>query len=182
VVAAGGAGTMSEAARTKCREPRCRSALPVPTDNPRRAFCARSCYDRFHRTRCRVCAEPSPNGRLHARKCSHAHRQSPELYAYQKLQKQDLRGSSQNAFRDERNPIKQGFQARAKCWGPALSDDAFWLASLPLDPDTKKQVARGNDPERNRRLTAWGRPKVLFGPGTPPRNVIGGYRFAAGSR
>jgi hypothetical protein len=166
---------MSEALRSRCRDPKCRSALPGPAE-PRRAFCARGCYDRFHRTRCRVCAEPSPNGRLHAKSCSYAHRQNPELYAYQKRQKPSDVGLSPNRSRDERNPYKTGLKTRARSWGPTLDDS--WLATLPLHSIDAARLKNANEPERIRRETAWCRPPVLFGRDTPPLNITGGYRFA----
>jgi len=41
--------------RQRCRNPRCRMKLKVPTDNPHRAFCTRGCHESFYRSRCRVC-------------------------------------------------------------------------------------------------------------------------------
>ena len=162
--------------RQRCRDPKCRSALPVPTEL-RHAFCARGCYDRFHRTRCRVCSEPSIKGRLHAKKCSYAHRQNPDLYAYQKVQKTSDGGLSPKRARDERNPYKSGIKIRARSWGPTLSDDSFWLATLPLHPSDRANLRKANDPDRLWRQTAWSRPKVSFHPGSVPLNVTGGYRF-----
>jgi hypothetical protein len=121
----------SAALRTRCRDPKCRGALPAPTGDLRRTFCCRGCYERFHRTRCRVCAEPSPNGRLHVRKCSYAHKQNPDLYAYKKLLNSSNGGLSPKRPRDERNPIKTGIKTRTRSWGPTLTDDQFWLATLP---------------------------------------------------
>jgi hypothetical protein len=46
---------MGAAPRHRCRNPRCRSKLPAPADNPHRAFCTRGCYESFYRSRCRVC-------------------------------------------------------------------------------------------------------------------------------
>jgi hypothetical protein len=128
--------------RIRCREPKCRGALPAPTDNLRRAFCCRGCYERFYRTRCRVCAEPSPNGRLHVRKCKYAHGQNPDFYAYQKLQKPSDGALSPKRPRDERNPYKTAIKTRARSWGPTLTDDQFWLATLPNHDATR--VARIN--------------------------------------
>jgi hypothetical protein len=162
--------------RQKCRDPKCGGALPVPAEF-RHAFCSRGCYDRFHRTRCRVCSEPSQNGRLHAKKCKYAHRQNPELYAYQRLQKPSDGGLCQKRARDERNPYKTGIKTRGRTWGPTLSDDSFCLASLPMHPIDVARVRRANDPERIQRETSWIRPPVLFGPDTLPLNLIGGWRF-----
>jgi hypothetical protein len=41
-----------------CRNPKCRSKLPLPVSNPREAFCARGCHGAFYRKRCLVCEEP----------------------------------------------------------------------------------------------------------------------------
>jgi hypothetical protein len=46
------------ALRHCCRNPKCRSKLPVPVSNEREAFCARGCHSAFYRTRCRVCEAP----------------------------------------------------------------------------------------------------------------------------
>jgi len=40
--------------RHRCRL--CRTKLKEPTDNPRRAFCCRGCFQGFYRSRCVVCA------------------------------------------------------------------------------------------------------------------------------
>ena len=170
------ADAIADDIRSRCRDPKCKSALPVKADW-RRAFCSRSCFERFHRTRCRVCGEDSPNGRLHARSCSNAHRQNPTLYAYRRLEKPGMGIDARVALRASRNPIKQGIQPRQKSWGPTLSDDEFWLASLPMHQTDIANGRRANDPVRIRAETAWGRPKVEFGPDSHPLNLVGGYRF-----
>jgi hypothetical protein len=38
-----------------CRNPRCRSKLKAPVDNPREAFCTRGCHSSFYRKRCLIC-------------------------------------------------------------------------------------------------------------------------------
>ena len=47
---------MTIALRHSCRH--CRIKLAEPTENLRRAFCARGCYRSFYRSRCRVCETP----------------------------------------------------------------------------------------------------------------------------
>jgi hypothetical protein len=42
-------------AKHYCRNLRCRSRLPEPVENERRAFCTRGCHESFYRNRCRVC-------------------------------------------------------------------------------------------------------------------------------
>ena len=44
---------MTTALRHRCRQ--CRSRLEEPTDNPRRGFCCRFCFDQYYRSRCVVC-------------------------------------------------------------------------------------------------------------------------------
>ena len=78
------------ALRTRCRNPRCLCALPVPADD-RRAFCCRGCHRYFYKTRCKVCDRPSQNGRLCSGKCQYAYRQNRNLYQYQNLPMADCR-------------------------------------------------------------------------------------------
>jgi hypothetical protein len=167
---------LAEPLRSRCRNPRCRCALPEPTE-PRRAFCARGCYTGFYRTRCRVCDEPSRNGRLCSNKCRNANRQNPGLYGFKSITKASDGPMSPKRISDERNPYKLGLKTRARTWGPTLTDDEYWLATLPLDPETRARVNRANSWDRIRLETAWGRPKVLFGPDTAPLNVTGGNLF-----
>src|SRR5262249_1595742 len=44
---------MTVALRHQCRQ--CRTKLKEPTENLRRAFCIRGCFNSFYRSRCRVC-------------------------------------------------------------------------------------------------------------------------------
>jgi hypothetical protein len=104
--------------RTRCR--RCQYVLPVPAEH-RQGFCCRGCHRQFFAAHCRVCDKPSPNGRLHAKGCSYAHRQNPELYAFKPIQKPSDVGLEPKRARDERNPYKTSLKARAKSWGPTLS-------------------------------------------------------------
>jgi hypothetical protein len=161
--------------RTRCR--RCQYVLPVPSEH-RQAFCCRGCHRQFFAAHCRVCDKPSPNGRLHAKGCSYAHRQNPELYAFKPIQKPSDVGLEPKRARDERNPYKTSLKARAKSWGPTLSDDEFWLAAIPLHSADKANARRAN--ARAGAEPALGRPKVIFGPDTPPLNILGGHRFPAG--
>jgi hypothetical protein len=91
------------ALRTRCRNPRCLCALPVPADD-RRAFCCRGCHRYFYKTRCKVCDRPSQNGRLCSGKCQYAYGQNRNLYAYQNLQMADCH---QNRSGDSINPYKR---------------------------------------------------------------------------
>jgi hypothetical protein len=46
---------MSVEVRRYCRNLKCRSKLPAPIENVRKAFCCRGCHESFYRNRCRVC-------------------------------------------------------------------------------------------------------------------------------
>jgi hypothetical protein len=47
---------MTAPLRHRCRF--CRTKLVEPTDNPRRGFCCRGCFNSFYRHRCVVCESP----------------------------------------------------------------------------------------------------------------------------
>src|SRR5437764_800421 len=46
--------------RHYCRNPRCRSKLPSPASDPRKAFCTRGCHSSFYLKRCLVCENDKP--------------------------------------------------------------------------------------------------------------------------
>jgi hypothetical protein len=78
--------------RHRCRNPRCRMKLSAPVENEHHAFCTRSCYENFHRNRCRVCGRDlRKNGkrgdanRLYCRpphRCGAEARKWPEKYSF----------------------------------------------------------------------------------------------------
>jgi hypothetical protein len=47
-----------EKLRHYCRNPRCRSKLKQPVENPRAAFCTHGCHSSFYLKRCLVCERP----------------------------------------------------------------------------------------------------------------------------
>ena len=49
--------------RIRCRNQRCRSKLPVPTDNHHHAFCSKYCFEQFYQWRCKVCEDPILKGK-----------------------------------------------------------------------------------------------------------------------
>ena len=56
--------------RVRCRNLRCRSRLPIPTENNHKAFCSPYCHARFFHWKCAVCENPIPRGRhSKLRKC-----------------------------------------------------------------------------------------------------------------
>ena len=147
--------------RHYCRNPRCRSKLSDPVENPREAFCCRGCYRQFYRSRCLMCERTmerkTGNQRLCGRrKCKNAFRASDWLGRYF----EGSRGVGRaDVILDARNPIKPGTSSplepgiRWHLWGPKLTDQQIHLATLGWKPERRK-------------------------PGKSiPVNIIGGYRF-----
>jgi hypothetical protein len=88
------AGGMSVEPRHYCRNLKCRSKLPAPIENVRKAFCCRGCHSAFYRTRCLVCEKDTGTNPLTGekrkrlgqrkfcgRKCKAEARQFPHVYA-----------------------------------------------------------------------------------------------------
>jgi hypothetical protein len=81
---------MNALLRQRCRQ--CRGKLPAPTESEHRGFCTRFCYDRFYRSRCRVCerdlrktGKRGDAHRLYCRppsRCSAEARKWPEKYDF----------------------------------------------------------------------------------------------------
>ena len=85
---------MSVELRHYCRNLKCRSKLPAPIENVRKAFCCRGCHSAFYRTRCLVCEKDTGTNPLTGekrkrlgqrkfcgRKCKAEARQFPHVYA-----------------------------------------------------------------------------------------------------
>ena len=73
--------------RHMCRNPHCRSKLPVPVENEHHAFCTRGCHAVFYRTRCQVCEESirRKNERqltCFGHKCKSERRRFPDAYSW----------------------------------------------------------------------------------------------------
>jgi hypothetical protein len=71
--------------RHYCRNINCRTKLPEPTANLRRAFCNRGCHAVFYRNRCLVCENELPPGRSDRKlcrrpKCRREYRQNKVLF------------------------------------------------------------------------------------------------------
>jgi hypothetical protein len=164
---------MTTPLRHLCRK--CRTKLSEPTNNPRRAFCCRGCFNQHYRRRCIVCEGLLNRKREKQRtcidvKCRAAIRRFPEAYSWPERQKtgyptsDSIKASETPNFIGSKRPITgdQPYRQRA---GPSLLPRAFALATLPIDPATQARVAKGN------------RQNVLIGPKDAPVNVLGGYRF-----
>ena len=71
----------------RCRNPKCRSKLPTPTDNPHKAFCTKGCYGSFYLKRCLVCENDKFTTRANRLlckrpKCENDYRQNRSLFAF----------------------------------------------------------------------------------------------------
>jgi hypothetical protein len=86
---------MSVELRHYCRNLKCRSKLPAPIENVRKAFCCRGCHGAFYRSRCLVCEKDTGTNPLTGekrkrlgqrkfcgRKCKAEARQFPPVYAW----------------------------------------------------------------------------------------------------
>jgi hypothetical protein len=104
-------------ARVYCRNSRCRTKLPVPTDNEHKAFCSPYCYNQFFHWKCAVCEDPIPRGR-HSKprkccrkpKCRHAYKRFHAVYSAPDWGASKLSswGSSQSIEPDSKNPCGTG--------------------------------------------------------------------------
>jgi hypothetical protein len=105
---------MTTPLRHQCRF--CRTKLAEPTDNPRRGFCCRGCFNSFYRHRCVVCESPirrknerqrvCVNVRCKAelRGCPSACSWSPNRKPQEPEKKPDRHRGSQNDRRAQETP------------------------------------------------------------------------------
>ena len=62
----------TETLRHHCRNPRCRSKLPMPVSNPREAFCTKGCHSSFYLHCCLACEGPLQRKREDQKVCRKA--------------------------------------------------------------------------------------------------------------
>ena len=123
--------------RVRCRNQRCRSKLPIPTDNDHKAFCSRFCYDQFYNWKCVVCEAEIPRGKYskprkccRSLKCNKDYRNFRDTYVFG-LTEPDCKPDARNPwgtgafFREEAS--RSGFRIVAG----ELSPSALWAATLP---------------------------------------------------
>jgi hypothetical protein len=125
--------------RHRCRNPRCRCKLPIPTDSPRNAFCTRTCFTGYFRSRCLVCERPMERRQENQATCSR-----PKCKAALRRDRAHFfgkwgvgSGTPEEAEQALRNPIKSGIKtAHETCrpWrqvtGHALSSEVLRLATI----------------------------------------------------
>jgi hypothetical protein len=151
--------------RHYCRNPRCRSKLPSPASDPRKAFCTRGCHSSFYLKRCVICESPIDQPKRGKRvickkaKCRRA------------FQGRSVRGSHPTSsgvkpfqktpdFIDSKRPLKPDRPYYIVA-GPIISANVYHCVSLALDPDTARRVDAANDWRRIKREIAWGRHESL---------------------
>jgi hypothetical protein len=164
--------------RVRCRNQRCRSKLPIPTDNQHKAFCTPFCYGQFYRWKCKVCENPIQKGRrrkvpdhCHDRRCRRHFRRYSETYRYPTSPVVNL-GSRSADFTGLKSAHKSD-RAWAQIVGPPI--DPINLM-IPFEPVFAARLARmhGQLLEKVRRAAE---EKTLLKRHHPPVNVVGGYCF-----
>jgi hypothetical protein len=94
--------TFDQPKRIRCRNQRCHTKLPVPTDNHHHAFCSKYCFEQFYQWRCKVCEDRILKGKrrkspdhCHSVRCRKDFRRHPEAFSYPYSQtvKQDQRSA-----------------------------------------------------------------------------------------
>lgn len=169
--------------RHYCRNPRCRSKLKQPVENPHKAFCCRGCHGQFYRNRCVVCEKELPPGRsdrrfCRKRSCRNEHDRNPILFALAEPNPDLDTGFCDLTLK---NPIKPGVKSGLepdRAWriiaGPALNPSTFHCATIPLSPEVVARLHRQHTQHyRDAALKAL----VLIGPTDPPINILGGFKF-----
>jgi hypothetical protein len=151
--------------RHYCRNPRCRSKLPSPASDPRKAFCTRGCHSSFYLNRCLVCENDKPAGSTARRKlcrrpkCEGRYRKNSAHYSF-------LGADTTSAANVPRSAQSTGIKSADfddRPWhivaGPKITAAVYHCATLPVDPETAKRIAAANDRHRIRQETAWSRPR-----------------------
>jgi hypothetical protein len=155
--------------RHRCRNPRCRSRLPAPVSNQRRAFCSKGCASSFYRHRCSICERPieQPKGggrrsTCNRAKCRNARRYQASFGAKPFAKEPDFMGVTAA-------PIPH--RAWRTIAGLTLSPSAFHCATLAPDRRTAAELTR-----RHKQFYR-GASATLIGLTDPPINILGGFKF-----
>ena len=151
--------------RHYCRNPRCRSKLPSPASDPRKAFCTRGCHSSFYLKRCLVCENDKPAGSTARRKlcrrpkCEGRYRKNSAHYSF-------LGADTASAANVPRSAQSTGIKSAGlddrPCYivaGPKITAAIYHCATLPVDPDIAARVNAANDWGRIRKEIAWSKPR-----------------------
>jgi hypothetical protein len=168
--------------RHRCRNVRCGAKLKVPTDNLRRAFCFRGCFDSYYRARCRVCERPidrKTERRLVCKRseCRHEFQRHPERFSGPPSSGSVLGHNASG------NPIKSGLKTGTKTGRPlcivAGPAPAEINLRIPLDPELTPRLDRTHAAYfESRRKAKWHADRAAqIKRRHPPVNVLGGHQF-----
>ena len=147
--------------RHYCRNPRCRSKLPLPASDPRKAFCTHGCHSSFYLKRCIVCENDKPAGSTARRKlcrrpkCEGRYRKNSAHYSF-------LGADTTSAANVPRSAQSTGIKSadfddrpRYIVAGSKISACVYHCAAQPLDADTANRIYAANSWDRIRREIAW---------------------------
>lgn len=160
--------------RHRCRF--CRSKLPVPVENARRAFCTPGCHSSFFRKRCLVCEEPIVRRTENQKVCGRRKcRLALKTLSPFPSKRTEVAWS---VILTPETPVKSALKhasAADRPWrivaGPELSAGAFHCATIGA-AETVEANRRGN--ARHWREAGAG---ALISRIDPPINLLGGYKF-----
>ena len=151
--------------RHYCRNPRCRSKLPSPAFDPRKAFCTRGCHSSFYLKRCLVCENDKPAGSTARRKlcrrpkCEGRYRKNSAHYSF-------LGADTTSAANVPRSAQSTGIKSAdfddRPCYivaGPKITAAVYHCATLPVDPYIAARVSAASDWGRIRKEIAWSKPR-----------------------
>jgi hypothetical protein len=154
----------------RCRNAHCKSSLSPPVENRRDAFCCQKCADGFYRGHCRVCERPLAVGNSRREICDdqrcrgqfRRHREQffgpwyPNPFSSSKPEKSSTKSTLKTGIKFDR--------AWTQIAGPTLSTISFRFATLPLDREFAREIAKTNH-------GYWLERSEL------PVNILGGYKF-----
>src|SRR6516165_139143 len=157
--------------RHYCRNPRCRSKLPSPASDPRKAFCTPGCHSSFYLKRCLVCENDKPAGSTARRKlcrrpkCEGRYRKNSAHYSF-------LGADTASAANVPRSTQSTGIKS-------AHNGDRPWrhIAGPELGANTLRCAVVGAVEPARRNARHCRGPGTLIGPSDPPINLLGGYKF-----
>jgi hypothetical protein len=151
--------------RHYCRNPRCRSKLPSPASDPRKAFCTRGCHSSFYLKRCLVCENDKPAGSTARRKlcrrakCEGRYRKNSAHYSFLGADT----ASAANAPRSAQSTGIKRADFDDRPWhvvaGPKFSAAVYHCTALPVDPERARRSNAANDWGRIRKESAWSKPR-----------------------
>jgi hypothetical protein len=154
--------------RHYCRNPRCRSKLPSPTSDSRKAFCTRGCHSSFYLKRCIVCEDEKPAGSTARRtvcrrsRCESKYRQNRGRYSFWGADTT----SAANVTRSAQSTGIKSAGLDDRPWsivaGAKITAAIYHCATLPLDADIAARVNAASDWGRIRKEIDWcrGRPPI----------------------